>query len=694
MKQLPVTHPDSSFELRLQRCWSLNRSLALVLAACVSLLAHDQCASDETAVAVPNVFDMPSIHARYMRVQQQVAIALRAKNYDQVVKLAEQSLQLVPKDPATHYNLACAFARLKKHELSLVELGKAVDAGFRNVEHINKDEDLAELRQTEEFKAIIARAKSAPVTSHPWLTRKAQPATPVEGMVNVDVSDVEWDPKLAVLRAYFKLPADKSDIVIKGHGRTGDLIREWYAQGTAAGNHGDFYDNHDRDHSNMKYGDFPQLTRIEYSKAARDRTLDHGYQRAFLFNTITLGNSSTAITSGTMWRSQPRLAYTNPGLMRLLVAQYESNHIYFYPEHRDHDAGKNGVGGFGDVYPANTPYLVISQGSSGSDRAFMDAFACTLAALRPEVKRLLAERNAIAPTLQMIFRMSNTPIAGSAERYLSGVAHPSVFDAKHLDVHAMVELAHKLTVEDVPPLVRLEVVREDEPVNGRDFFSARPTNKLFDSPSAIARIGRSVEYRRKMTVSAESSIDVNKRPLKWHWAVLRGDPKLIKITPKNESGSVVELDIAHHSRRPIRDGHDVESPRVDIGCFVHNGAHYASPGFVTFHFPANEMRTYDPTNQRLIKVEYQDRQSGGNYEDPFVAVTKNWKDEYHYNVTGERTGWTRTRHDGKVQEFTADGLEIVGKDASGKIMTRPVRYAALQQKNGPVLITIPIKLNP
>lgn len=663
---------------------------AIILVAGLSLSPHGSCDADESdGGAMPNVFDMPSIHARYLRIQQQVALSLQAKNYEQAVTLTQQSLKLVPSDPATHYNLACAYARLEKAELALAELRKAVEAGFRNVDHIKKDEDLAALRETEEFKSIVASAGKAPVMSHPWLTRKATPATPEKNAVNVDASNVEWDPKLATLRAYFKLPGDKADDVIKGHGRTGDLIREWYAKGTAAGNHGDFYDNHDRDHSNMKYGDFPQLTRIEYSESVRKRTLDHGYQRAFLFNTITLGNSSTAITSGWMWRSQPRLAYTNPGLMRSLAAQYESNHIYFYPEHRDHDAGKNGVGGYGDVYPANTPYLVISQGSSGSDRAFMDAFACTLAALQPDVKRFLAEHNAISPTLQMVFRMSNTPIAGSAERYLSGVAHPSVFNAKHLDVHAMVEMAHSLTRESVPPLVRLKVVSEDQPVAGRDFFSARPTNKLFDSPATIARVGRSLKYRRKMVVSAESSHDLNKRPLKYHWGVLRGDTTRIKITPRNESASIVELDIAHHTRQPIRDGHDMESPRVDIGCFVHNGQHYSAPGFVTFHFPANETRTYDPQNQRLLAVEYQDKSTGGNYEDPLVAVTKPWKDEYHYDDAGQLTGWTRTPHKGKQQEFTAAGLEIIGKTPDGELQTQNVRYAAMQLKSGPALVAIP-----
>jgi len=74
-----------------------------------------------------------------------------------------------------------------------------------------------------------------------------------------------------------------------------------------------------------------------------------------------------------------------------------------YPEHRDHDVGLNGDGGgYGDVYPTNTPYLIASQGSSGSDQPFMRAIPFTLAAFRPEVKKKLVETGLLMPTIQMI----------------------------------------------------------------------------------------------------------------------------------------------------------------------------------------------------------------------------------------------------------------------------------------------------
>ena len=166
----------------------------------------------------------------------------------------------------------------------------------------------------------------------------------------------------------------------------------------AAGNHGDLYDNRDGDHSNLAPVSLPQLTYVEYAAAARDARAHHGINANHFFNAITFGNSSTAIVGTAFWRSQGRLALTDGNAPRSLFRHYATNHIYLYPEHRDHDPKH------GDVFPANTPYFVMSQGSSGSDKPFLRAVGSILAAFRPEVKAFLRTANLIAPTVQMILR--------------------------------------------------------------------------------------------------------------------------------------------------------------------------------------------------------------------------------------------------------------------------------------------------
>ena len=69
---------------------------------------------------------------------------------------------------------------------------------------------------------------------------------------------------------------------------------------------------------------------------------------------------------------------------QLPLQQFDARRAYVYPEHRDHDADDDREGGHGDLFPANTPCVLISQGSSGSDQPFMRAVPWTLAALRVE----------------------------------------------------------------------------------------------------------------------------------------------------------------------------------------------------------------------------------------------------------------------------------------------------------------------
>src|SRR5581483_6607075 len=66
----------------------------------------------------------------------------------------------------------------------------------------------------------------------------------------------------------------KPRAVCVGAGPVGDLLRKWYAQGTAAGNTGDFYDNRDRDHSALHRPTYPQLDEIMYTAEERKKYID------------------------------------------------------------------------------------------------------------------------------------------------------------------------------------------------------------------------------------------------------------------------------------------------------------------------------------------------------------------------------------------------------------------------------------
>jgi YD repeat-containing protein len=280
-------------------------------------------------------------------------------------------------------------------------------------------------------------------------------------------------------------------------------------------------------------------------------------------------------------------------------------------------------------------------------------------------------------------------VASDAD-YLTGKAHPPVFSGEQLDVERMVRLAHEIKPDEIPPLIQLAVVKEDEFVRGIDYFEPVPTEKLFDTPAAIARIWRSAARERRMVITAATSYDANNRPLKFHWAVLQGRPELIEIKPLKEDGSLVEIKLQWHERFPIADGSKMESTRIDIGAFVHNGSYYSAPGFVTFYCPENETRKYNAAGQPE-SVEYKSVAKGGNYADPAVHTPRDWCDELQYDERGRLTGWTRIR--GEEREFfTAHGHLVVEKDSLGRAAkTKRVNYVANAEKPGqlPKLVQIP-----
>src|SRR6056297_4140349 len=281
-------------------------------------------------------------------------------------------------------------------------------------------------------------------------------------------------------------------------------------EGRAAGNHGDLYENRDRAHSLMPPEAHPQLTHVAYDAEMRKAGLDYGLAGPVIFDAPLIGNSSTAVKDGPLWRSLPRMALTREDGPLTLYQNYLAGQMHVYPEHRDHDLEH------GDLIPANTPFFLISQGSSGSDRPHLEALAMILAAFRPETKRFLHENQLLAPTVQMIFRRSLAPVL-SREAYLSGQAHPSVIPRDQINLMRMVQLANTLTPETVPPMVRLAILSETEATEGLDYFGEGLSERLLDTPAAIARIWRSHTHSRSMVVSVEATRDLQGRTPTFLW---------------------------------------------------------------------------------------------------------------------------------------------------------------------------------
>ncbi|MFV2067468.1 MAG: hypothetical protein ACC645_10845 [Pirellulales bacterium] len=657
-------------------------SLLLVLATSSALQAA--VSADEPS-PTPCVFAVPGILKQRAQLHSQIRNLMKNKRYAEAEEKCLAASKLAPNDPFSQYMLVRVQAQQDKRDEAFASLKRAIRVGATNTDVFKADPLLAPLRQDDRFQETLELAKSPdrdPASPWKWTVGPAEVAG---GKVLVSEENTGWNSRLGVFMSLFRFPEEPaSDEIIKGHGLIGTLLTRWHKEGTAAGNHEDVYDNYDAGHSSLRIRDFPQMTRLQFDDIVKKRDFHRGLQTRFLYSGVVLGNSSTAITSGPFWRSLPRLAYTDSRSIAVLYAQYRSNMLYIYPEVRDHDPGHNGKGGgYGDVFPANTPYVIISQGASGSDRPFLDAVACTLAAFRPEVKKSLREHGLLMPTIQMILRMSNKKVQ-TAQDYLKGSAHPTVFNGENLYPAKMVKMAHGIRLGEEPPMIQLRVVEEDQPIVGRDYFHAGSDERLFTTPAAIARVVRSTKYLRRMVVSAETSVDVNERDLTFHWSVLRGNASKIKINPLNEQRSVVELLVPYHARRPMVPGSKLESNRVDIGAFVNNGKRYSAPGFITFFSLDTEWRVYNERNL-IESVRYQGR-GEGNYVDPSIDATKRWTDRYAYDEQGQLLGWTRVL-DGNRQEFTPEGLLIIERgDDDRPIRVRAMRYELEQEPNKPPIL--------
>ena len=84
---------------------------------------------------------------------------LQARSLNEAVRLYKRIVDLAPKDYVALYNLACAYSLLGDKLAATRFLVRAWDAGFHDVEHIKRDPDLKNIRDTDVFKALTGQKK-------------------------------------------------------------------------------------------------------------------------------------------------------------------------------------------------------------------------------------------------------------------------------------------------------------------------------------------------------------------------------------------------------------------------------------------------------------------------------------------------------------------------------------------------------
>ncbi|MBL4665891.1 MAG: hypothetical protein JKY04_00835 [Sneathiella sp.] len=620
------------------------------------------------------LFSMPRVTEQL----QIISAALTMKRFKSAKKGLLRLARQYPWHMESHYLLATLFAVQGKPDQALDFLETAIELGFSNQALLYKDKNLAPLRTKHRFQQLAERLITNPKTSTAKKAKRKRASLVREQTALITVDNTIWDSRTQLLKSYFKFNDRKavSAKVQKSGDAAAKILNDLFKRGLAAGNIGDVYDNRDRAHSTLNPKSYPQLAFTEYSAISKGLDIDYGLNTKIAFSGNTFGNTSTAISSGPFWRSQARLAYTVPGGPKKLFLQYMNNQLYVLPAVRD-------FGVKGDLLPTNTPYLILSEGESGSDIPFLRAVATILAAFKPAEKDLLSKSGKLMPAVQMIFRRGQKRVENNSD-YLSALAHPVVFRKENIDLLKMVKLANDLKANEFPSIVQMRVIAESRLRPGIDNFTQNLPEQLFNTPASIARIVRYSAYSKSLEIQAHSAVKDPAQNITYKWIILQGDKRKINVRLQNKSGSKVTITSAWHDKFSIDGRPEIKSNRVEIAVFADNGNQLSAPSFITLLYPDHQRRVYDKDG-KILSIDHMSQTN--QYADPQMFTDRDWKDSFSYDDHGQLMGWVRTRKSGET-EFTRHGAKVIEKDEMGRaIKAEHIGYQYSRDKSGQMRAT-------
>ncbi len=326
---------------------------AAILFTSLAATAQSTTASSEALKGVP-IFDTP----RFAEDENLIFQLVRSGALDRAAEAVDGLIGRYPDAPRLHVIKAELAANRKDYDTAFSALETASSLGYAGLNEVLTSPTFQPLAGDERMQALLATPPAA-IAAAPF-----KPGLVKNGVGMVTAENTRWNASLARLEVVLALPpSQKSKPVSRLKDEVFETLNKMARRGQAAGNVGDIYDNRDARHSALRGVKDVQLTVMEYSEAARAKDLHYGLNEAVIFDGVAFGNSSTALT-GDAWRSQARHALTTRlGPIRAWQL-YDNNHIYVFPEHRDHDPVAEG--GKGDVFPANTPLMLID----GSCRRF------------------------------------------------------------------------------------------------------------------------------------------------------------------------------------------------------------------------------------------------------------------------------------------------------------------------------------
>ncbi len=83
------------------------------------------------------------------------SLLIKKGHHQEGLEIDRRLVGLRPDDAVAHYNLACSYCLLRKHDQSLAALKKAFELGYNDFAYLRKDSDLESIKQDRRFKQLL-----------------------------------------------------------------------------------------------------------------------------------------------------------------------------------------------------------------------------------------------------------------------------------------------------------------------------------------------------------------------------------------------------------------------------------------------------------------------------------------------------------------------------------------------------------
>lgn len=112
--------------------------------------------SEQTEFEIKFFSDVLERYPDYVEVLRAFGNLLTKQgHYEEGLEIDRRLVRLRPLDAVAHYNLACSYCLLRKHEQTLVELRKAFELGYVDFTYLRKDRDLESIKNDRRFKKLL-----------------------------------------------------------------------------------------------------------------------------------------------------------------------------------------------------------------------------------------------------------------------------------------------------------------------------------------------------------------------------------------------------------------------------------------------------------------------------------------------------------------------------------------------------------